>query len=113
MLNKNIIFTELLWRLFRLLSRSPDDKINVIIGDGDDHVGHVVRRVQMAFHGGPEETERRMSGCALISEKVFWRCFDENRSDTFVLVAAHSSVVLNAGEHGYCLNLAFWGFKME
>lgn len=37
---------------------SPDDKINVIIGNGDDHVGHIVWSVQMAFHGGPEETNQ-------------------------------------------------------
>lgn len=35
-------------------SRSPDDEINVVIGDGDDHIGHIVWSVQMAFHGGPE-----------------------------------------------------------
>lgn len=37
---------------------SPDDKIYVIISNGDDHVWHIVRGVQMAFHGGPEETKQ-------------------------------------------------------
>lgn len=32
---------------------SPDDKINVVVGDGDDHVGDVVRSIQVALHGGP------------------------------------------------------------
>lgn len=36
--------------------RSPDDKIDVVVGDGDDHVGHVVGGVQVALHGGPEGT---------------------------------------------------------
>lgn len=42
-------------------SHSPDDKINVVIGNGDDHIGHIVRGVQVAFHGGPEETNGWMS----------------------------------------------------
>lgn len=40
------------------LGHSPDDKINVVIGNGDDHVGHIVWGVQVAFHGGPEETKQ-------------------------------------------------------
>lgn len=32
---------------------SPDDKIDVVVGDGDDHVGDVVRSIQVALHGGP------------------------------------------------------------
>lgn len=38
---------------------SPDDKINVVISNGDDHIWHVVWGVQMAFHGGPEEKADR------------------------------------------------------
>lgn len=34
---------------------SPDDKIDVVVGDGDDHVGDVVRGIQVALHGGPAE----------------------------------------------------------
>lgn len=37
-------------------SHSPDYKVNVIIGNSDNHIGHVVWGVQMAFHCSPEET---------------------------------------------------------
>lgn len=38
-------------------THSPDDKINVVVGNSDNHIRHVVWGVQMAFHGGPEETK--------------------------------------------------------
>lgn len=38
---------------------SPDDKINVIIGNGDDHIWHIVWGVQMAFHSRPDEETNR------------------------------------------------------
>lgn len=42
-------------------SHSPDDKINVVIGNGDNHIGHIVWGIQMALHGGPKGTNRWMS----------------------------------------------------
>lgn len=36
----------------------PDDKVDVIVGNSDNHIGEIVRSVQVAFHGGPEETNQ-------------------------------------------------------
>lgn len=39
---------------------SPNDKIDVIVGDGDDHIGNVVRCVQVALHGGPKKKKKKI-----------------------------------------------------
>lgn len=44
----------------QIFGHLPDYKINVVIGNSDNHIGYVVWGVQMAFHCGPEETHRWM-----------------------------------------------------
>lgn len=64
MSNNNIIFYNArnsqmfikLEAVEQTFSHLPDYKINVIIGNSDNHIGHIVWGVQMAFHCGPEET---------------------------------------------------------
>lgn len=43
----------------RAVFHSPDDKINVVIGDGNNHIRHVVRGAQVALHGGPDRTKNK------------------------------------------------------
>lgn len=44
-------------------SPPPDDKVNVVVGDGDDHVGHVVGGIQVALHGGSVGMDGRDVEC--------------------------------------------------
>ena len=39
------------------VTHSPDDKVHVIVGDGDSDIRYIVRRVEVAFHGGPVGTQ--------------------------------------------------------
>lgn len=45
--------------VYRAAFHSPDDKINVIISDGDTHVRHVVWGAQVGLHSGPECTRNK------------------------------------------------------
>lgn len=45
---------------------SPDDEIGIVVGDGDHDVGHVVGRVQVALHGGPEQRGKQIKSCSVI-----------------------------------------------
>lgn len=55
--------------IYKAVFHSPDDKINVVIGDGDNHIRHVVRGVQVALHGGPDPTKNKGEKKEIVSWK--------------------------------------------
>lgn len=57
----------------RTSAHSPDDKVSVIIGNGDHHIGHIVWSVQMALHSRPEGNKQAYHWCVtVVKQKPFF-----------------------------------------